>query len=98
MDMATYPKITCDNAVIGGATQEIHIFLGPLNPDDITVSKYQQAVDEWNTSQHPVEQGFLKSSQLKACHLSLEFLDNGADGKAPIGHKNVCVMQSARYV
>lgn len=96
--MANYPTITCDNPVIGGAVHEIHIFLVPLNPDEETLQKYYNAVDEWNEKQHPLEQESLKSTPMKACHLSLEFLDKGIDGASSSPFRDVKVMQSARYV
>ena len=30
------------------ATQEIHIFLAPLNPDEEVLKVYYDAVEEWN--------------------------------------------------
>ena len=95
---SVYPQISCDNQIIGGATHEIHIFLGPFNPVERKITHYKNAVEEWNTVKHPEELTLLKSSQMKACQLSLEFLDNYADGSGPVGFKNVIVMQSARYV
>ena len=67
------------------ATQEIHIFLAPLNPDEQTLQRYYDAVVEWNTD-HPDT-----SDKMKACHLSLVFRDS--DGN----ETTVRVMQSARY-
>jgi len=96
--MANYPQITNDNPVIGGAVHEIHIFLLPLNPDEETLKKYYEAVEEWNEKQHPLEQECLKSTPMKACHLSLEFLKKGIDGESSSPYKDVKVMQSARYV
>lgn len=93
-----YPTITCDNPIIGGATHEIHIFLLPVNPEQDMLDRYFKAVDEWNENQHPLEQEHLKSTQMKACHLSLEFLKKGVDGKTDRAFENVRVMQSARYV
>lgn len=67
------------------ATHELHIFLAPINPDDQTVSRYQEIVAEWNST-YPSNLG------MKPCLLTLVFRDER--GQAT----NVTVMQSARYV
>lgn len=66
------------------ATQEIHIFFAPINPDNDTLNKYYDAVNEWNNSHKNM-------SQMKACHLALVFRDN--NGNEVVNR----VMQSARY-
>ena len=66
------------------ATQEIHIFLEPLNPDQETLEKYYATVAKWNEQND-------KGAPMKPCHLALVFRD--AEGTENI----VRVMQSARY-
>lgn len=99
-----YPKLINDNPSVGGATHEIHIFLLPVDPPEVCVQLYQDWVKEWNKSQLPGELAQLKSTAMKACHLSLEYLneDSGAEGPSLLpwtpSYKNLRVMQSSRYV
>jgi len=71
-----YPEVT--------GISEIHIFLGPLNPDEETVAKYTAAVEEYN------EQHFGKSvkNKMKAPYLCLSYREAG----------EVSVLQSSRYI
>ena len=75
------------------ATQEIHIFLLPLDPDEATLKRYYAAVQEWNDKVLPeLKSKGISSDVMKACHLALIFRSpDGSD-------KEVCVMQSARYI
>lgn len=68
------------------ATHEIHIFLGPLNPDEETVAKYKASVEKWNFA-------LADKSTMKACLLCLYFRDAQTGVETP-----VVVMQSAVYV
>eukprot|EP01129_Flabellula_baltica_P016741 TRINITY_DN9070_c0_g1_i1.p1 TRINITY_DN9070_c0_g1~~TRINITY_DN9070_c0_g1_i1.p1 ORF type:complete len:262 (-),score=56.37 TRINITY_DN9070_c0_g1_i1:15-800(-) len=61
---------------------EIHIFLAPLNPDEETLQRYYDAVDEFNST-IPGDK-----HQMKACHLSLNYREKG----------DIRVMQSSRYM
>jgi hypothetical protein len=82
----------------GGATHEIHIFLAPVDPDEETLAKYFTAVEQWNQTQKAAEDAQIKSTLMKACHLSLEYLTEGVGECAPPARRNVRVMQSARFV
>jgi hypothetical protein len=67
------------------ATQEIHIFLLPLNPDEEILQNYYKAVNEWNETHSDTD------DKMKACFLALVFRDSKGNEKV------VKVMQSARY-
>lgn len=85
------PSISVNLPVLTGvnperaATQEIHIFLGPLNPDEETLQRYYRAVEKYNTLYQPKD-------LMKACFLALVFRDKNGNS---VTHK---VMQSARYL
>ena len=81
--MASYPCMIGVGEL--AATHELHIFLGPINPNTETVERYQQVVEEWN-------QKYPSTLGMKPCLLTLIFRDQ--HGKPT----NVTVMQSARYV
>lgn len=81
---STYPIMRGSGSM--EATQEIHIFLADLNPDDETLERYNKAVAEWNDN-HPE-----LSDKMKNCYLCLVFRD--ADGN----ENPVRVLQSARYI
>lgn len=66
------------------ALHEIHIFLEPLNPDEVVLQRYYTAVEEWN------KLNINNTYTMKACYLCLVF---NIDGK----EVDVNVMQSARY-
>lgn len=53
------------------ATQEIHHFLLPVNPDEDTLAKYYKAVEEWNTTILPTLEvtGMSQRALMKPCYL-----------------------------
>lgn len=65
------------------ATHEIHHFLLPLNPDNDTLQRYFDLVEQWN-QKHP------STLPMKPCYLALIYRKDGIE-------EEVCVMQSARY-
>lgn len=75
------------------ATHEIHHFLLPLNPDEETLQRYYDAVDEWNKTVLPTldVEGMHQKTPMKPCYLALIFRKDHQE-------QEVCVMQSARYV
>ena len=90
-DMDEFPRMVGSGSM--PATQEIHIFLAPLNPGEQQLQQYFQLVDTWNASVLPTlrDKG-LQCERMKACHLALVF-------RRPRGvEEEVCVMQSARYI
>lgn len=66
------------------ATQEIHHFLLPLNPDKDTLQRYYDLVAQWN-KENP------SNLIMKPCYLALIYRKDGIE-------EEVCVMQSARYL
>jgi hypothetical protein len=79
----SYPTLTGTSD--DEALNEIHIFLGDLNPSAETLQKYNESVDEWNATHN-------EGPRMKACFLALVFRD--AEGNENV----VKVMQSARYI
>jgi len=95
--MAAYQAITAPTMRGAGAdlaaTHEVHIFLGPLNPDAETVARYEAAVATFNAELPQAGLVAVRCAQMKACHLALVFRapETGAE-------TTVRVMQSAQYV
>lgn len=89
--MTDYPSMVGTGDLM--ATQEIHHFLLPLNPDGDTLEQYYDAVTEWNTRVLPTlnSTDIIQTSPMKPCYLALIFRKEGVE-------QEVCVMQSARYV
>jgi len=91
--VAIYPKMESKGSM--PATQEIHIFLGPLNPEEESLQRYYEATNLWNRDVYPqliIEASNTGSmpAEMKPCHLALIFRKDGEDNQ-------VRVMQSARY-
>lgn len=78
-DVKEYLK---DAPVIKGMS-EIHIFFEPIDPQPETVIKFEQICKQLNE-----KYGYKKGFMIKACHLSLDFRNQGY----------LRVMQSSRYI
>jgi hypothetical protein len=87
--LATIPVMTGSNGC--PALHQIHVFLLPVDPDEKTIGKYNNAVQEWNEVYGPAFQTKHGEYRMKACHLSLIYRD------ADFNDKEVRVMQSAIY-
>lgn len=81
----SYPDMKGEGRSIGAA-QEIHIFLGDINPTQERVKEYYAVVEKWNQL-HPD-----LTYKMKPCYLGLIFRNPQG------GEQTVCVLQSSRYV